>query len=97
MSADLSISVEGVEQLRRKLGVLLDGRGQRRLNEHIGVAVLEGVKDHIAEMSVSRHKVADRLGSTKTGYFENAPGRTELTAVDEGGLSSSKRVTELTL
>lgn len=93
MSADLSISVEGVEQLRRKLGVLLDGGGRRRMNEHIGRAVLEGVKDHLAEMSVSRHKVADRLGSTRTGYFENAPGRTELTQVDEGGLSITIRNT----
>lgn len=93
MSAELSISVEGVEQLRRRFRVLLDGSGRRRMNEHIGRAVLEGVKDHLAEMSVSRHKVADRLGSTKTGYFENAPGRTELTQVDEGGLSITIRNT----
>lgn len=93
MPADLAISVEGVEQLRRKLGVVLDNGGRRRMNEHIGRATLEGVRDHIAQMSGTRHKVADRLHAPHTGYFENAPGRTELARTDEGGFDITIRET----
>lgn len=60
----------------------LEGAG-REMHRVVGAAVLEKVRDHIAQMSVSRHKTANRLGATPTRYFEDAPGRTVLESVSE--------------
>lgn len=93
MRGDLDITLDGVLQLRKKLRVILSAEGRRSMNRAIAKQVTEGVKDHIARASVSRHKVADRLGAPRTGHFENAPGRTELTEVDDKGFEITVRNT----
>ena len=54
--------------LRRRLAVVTSSQTMRRLNGHIGNIVLD-------EMSVTRHKVADRLGAPHSKFYEYASGR----------------------
>lgn len=84
--------------LRRKLAKITTGVTRKRLNRHIGEVVLEQVKDHLDQMSVERHKIADRLGARHSRYFEFASGRmgggrrdqkTELGAVTENSSTIS--------
>jgi hypothetical protein len=70
------------------------------MNGHIGVYVTEKLKDFLDEMSVSRHKTADRLGAKPTRYLEYASGRsgngkqtTELGKVDEKEINITIRNT----
>lgn len=62
-------------QLKRRLGVIMSSRTMRRVNESVGLVVLERTKDFLDEMSVSRHKVADRLGARHSRFYEYASGR----------------------
>ena len=80
---ELSITID--KALSERLGKIGTPETMRAMNEAVGNAVLERVKDHLAQMSVSRHKVADRLGATHTGFYENAPGRTVLRDANETG------------
>lgn len=73
--SEFSVTVEGVEQLRRRLGVVLSGERRKAMSEHVGRYVLEKVKDHLDEMSATRHRVADRLGAAHSHYLEYASGR----------------------
>jgi hypothetical protein len=61
--------------LRRRLAVVTSSQTMRRLNGHIGNVVLEKTKDFLDEMSVCRHKVADRLGARHSKFLEYASGR----------------------
>lgn len=61
--------------LRRRLAVVTSSQTMRRLNGHIGNVALEKTKDFLDEMSVSRHKVADRLGAPHSKFLEYASGR----------------------
>lgn len=86
MSAEIAIKVDGVERLRRELGVRLTAASRASLNRKIGERVVDLLRGHLAKMSGSRHKVADRLGATHTNNFENAPGRTAVASVGDGGV-----------
>ena len=61
--------------LRRRLAVVTSSQTMRRLNGHIGNVVLDRTKDFLDEMSVTRHKVADRLGAPHSKFYEYASGR----------------------
>ena len=79
-------------KLKRRLAVVASKDTMRKLNRQIGEEVLELTKDHLDQMAVTRHKVADRLGAPHSRYFEYASGRiagspnnqtTELAASDD--------------
>lgn len=75
---DLEINTEGLERTRSELGALLTPSAMLRLNREIGINVRERTSDHIARASVTRHKVADRLGAKHTKFLEFAPARGQL-------------------
>lgn len=75
---DMEIAAEGVERVRSELGALLSRSSMLRLNREIGINVREHTADHIARASVTRHKVADRLGAKHTKFLEFAPARGQL-------------------
>ena len=62
-------------RVRRRLGVIMSDRTMLKVNESVGLVVLERTKDFLDEMSVSRHKVADRLGARHSKFYEYASGR----------------------
>ena len=85
----LSVEVEGVGDAIRNVTRIFSRDSLRGLNGHVGAYVTEKLKDFLDEMSVSRHKTADRLGARPTHYLEYASGRsgpgrqtTELGKVD---------------
>ena len=59
---DTTVEIEDAA-LKRRLARIASRETALALNRKIGEGVLELVKDHLAEMSVTRHKVADRLGA----------------------------------
>ena len=71
---ELTVDIDDAE-LKRKLAFLASREMALVINQHIGETVLERTKDHLDQMSVSRHKVADRLGAPHSKYFEYASGR----------------------
>ena len=84
--------------VKRRLARITSTQMRRRLVEHVGGVVLERTKDFLDQMSVTRHKVADRLGASHSKYFEYASGRlagsprqqnTVLEDVSEGGATIS--------
>lgn len=79
MELHFDISDEG---LRRRLSKLASPELMQGLHEALGTAVLERLKDHLSQMSVSRHKTAGRLGATHTGFYEHAAGRTIMRKAD---------------
>ena len=81
---ELKVEIDSAP-LKRRLVLIGSSDTMRRMNACIGQVVLERVKDHLAKMSVSRHKTADRLGARHTGFYEHAAGRTVLKDVDEKG------------
>lgn len=78
----LSIGIDSTKATR-KLAKIGSKETRRQINEVVGMATLEHVRDHLSTASVSRHKVADRLGATHTGFLEHAAGRTVLSGVDD--------------
>lgn len=85
----ISVEVEGVGDAIRNVTRIFSRDSLRGLNGHVGAYVTEKLKDFLDEMSVSRHKTADRLGARPTHYLEYASGRsgpgrqtTELGKVD---------------
>lgn len=75
---DMEIKVGGINELRSELGALLGNERMRRMNREVGINVRERVADHLARASVTRHKVADRLGARHTKFLEFAPARGQL-------------------
>lgn len=63
------------EGAKRKLARIMSPDMMRRLNESIGGRVLEKTKDHLDKMAATRHKVADRLGTPYSKFYEYASGR----------------------
>lgn len=85
----LTIEVKAAGKAIREITRVFSRESLRGLNGHVGVYVTEKLKDYLDEMSVSRHKTADRLGAKPTRYLEYASGRsgngdqtTELGKVD---------------
>lgn len=70
--------------LKRRLAIATPGT-MRELNRAIGLKVLGRVRDFLADMSLTRHRTADRLGAPHTRFYEDAPGRTVLRRADESG------------
>ena len=72
----LTIKIEGIDQIREELGAMkFTPEKLRRMNTEIGYRVQEGIADHLAEASATRHKTADALGAQHTNFLEYAPGR----------------------
>ena len=89
----VEITVEIDEaRLKRRLAIATPAT-MRELNRTIGIKVLERVKDFLARMSWTRHKVANRLGAPKSPFYEHAPGRTVLERIDEHGATIAIRNT----
>ena len=91
MVMDISVEIEDTG-LRRKLAFVSSRQMAKDINEAVGREVLERTKDFLDTMSVTRHKVADRLGAPHSKYLEYASGRlagsprgqtTELEDVDD--------------
>ena len=91
MVMDISVEIEDTG-LRRKLAFVSSRQMAKGINEAVGREVLERTKDFLDTMSVTRHKVADRLGAPHSKYLEYASGRlagssrgqtTELEDVDD--------------
>ena len=81
---DTTVEIEDAA-LKRRIARIASRETAVALNGKIGNGILELVKDHLAAMSVTRHKVADRLGAPHSKFFEDAPGRTVLEGVGEKG------------
>lgn len=81
---ELSVKIDDAG-LRRKLALVSSRDTALRMNRAVGNAVLEQTKGFLAQMSVTRHRVADRLGATYTKNFEDAPDRTVLVDVSDKG------------
>lgn len=81
---DTTVEIEDAA-LKRRIARIASRETAVALNRKMGESVLELVKDHLAAMSVTRHKVADRLGAPHSKFFEDAPGRTVLEGVGEKG------------
>lgn len=73
--AKLRIRVKGVDELRRRLRVVLSGNRMKAMSQHVGERVLDHVRDHLDTMAPKRHRVAKRLGAKPTHHFEYASGR----------------------
>ena len=85
----VTVECKGAADAVRKAARILSRESMRGMNGHVGAYVLEKLKDFLDEMSVSRHRTADRLGAKPTRYLEYASGRsgpgrqtTELGKVD---------------
>ena len=103
--AKLKIRVTGVDELRRRLRVVLSGNRRKAMSQHVGERVLDHVRDHLDTMAPKRHRVAKRLGAKPTHHLEYASGRlggvnadgqaqtTELTDVRADGLTITIRGT----
>lgn len=75
---DMEIATLGLVRLQQKLGTYISQPAMLQLNREIGINVRERTADHLARASVSRHKVADRLGARHTKFLEFAPARGQL-------------------
>ena len=73
--ANLKIRVKGVDELHRRLGMILTSRRMTALSRHVGERVLDHVRDHLDTMAPKRHRVAKRLGAKPTHHLEYASGR----------------------
>lgn len=71
------------ESLKRRLAKLASPELMRGMHEQIQQTLVEKLKDHIGIMSITRHKTADRLGATHTGFYEKARGRVVGRKADE--------------
>jgi len=65
--------IDGFVEAARFLG---GDAAKLELAQFVGRRVLEKVKDHLDEMSATRHKTADRLGAQHSKFLEYASGRT---------------------
>ena len=81
--------------LMRRISRISSPAVMSAMNKQIGIEVTERLKDFLGEMSVSRHKTADRLGAKPTRYFENAPGRTVLKEANAQAVRLASGVTTL--
>jgi hypothetical protein len=95
-----TVEVKGADKAIREVSRVFSRTSMRGMNGHIGVYVTEKLKDFLDEMSVSRHKTADRLGAKPTHYLEYASGRsgsgrqtTELGKVDNNEINITIRNT----
>jgi hypothetical protein len=68
-------------EIRAKLGKITSQETRRDILQAVGADIHGRVQEHIGDMSVSRHKTADRLGAGRTGYYEQARGRVVLREV----------------
>lgn len=75
MSDVLTVECTGAANAIRQIALIVGKDSMRGINGHIGVYLLEKTRDFLDEMSVSRHKTADRLGAKPTRYLEYASGR----------------------
>ena len=80
---DLTVGIDSAAAMEARLGKLASPSLMAKMNKTIGRSVLEETKDHLATMSGSRHKTADRLGAKHTNFLEYAAGRTILAGADE--------------
>lgn len=68
-------------EIRAKLGKITSPETRRDILQTVGADIHGRVQEHIGDMSVSRHKTADRLGAGRSGYYEHAQGRVVLREV----------------
>lgn len=73
-----------LKELRRRLGALIKLGSSIRVAKRIGVMCLNNIQTHLGKMSLTRHKVADRLHAKYTRFYEDAPGRTYITQLHPG-------------
>ena len=91
--AKLKIRVTGVDELRRRLRVVLSGNRRKAMSQHVGERVLDHVKDHLDRMAPKRHRVAKRLGAKPTHHLEYASGR--LGGVNADGQAQTTELTDV--
>ena len=91
--AKLKIRVKGVDELRRRLRVVLSGNRMKAMSQHVGERVLDHVRDHLDTMAPKRHRVAKRLGAKPTHHFEYASGR--LGGVNEDGQAQTTELSDV--
>lgn len=82
---DVRIGAEGVAEAVRRLGAVLSRDRVKEMNSFAAEAVMEGVREHLDQMSPSRHRTADRLGATHTKHLEYASGRVSADGADAAG------------
>ena len=82
MSMELKLTIDDVA-FQRRLAKIASPEVMRQVHEAIGEDLVERVRDHIGTMSVSRHKTANRLGATPTGFYEHARGRVVMQKADD--------------
>jgi hypothetical protein len=68
-------------EIRAKLGKITSQEKRREILQTVGADIHDKVQRHIGEMSVLRHKTANRLGAEPSKHFENATGRVVLREV----------------
>lgn len=91
--AKLRIRVTGVDELRRRLRVILSANRMTAMSRHVGERVLDHVKDHLDTMAPKRHRVAKRLGAKPTHHLEYASGR--LGGVNADGQAQTTELTDV--
>ncbi|MEI7730181.1 MAG: hypothetical protein WCO56_11455 [Verrucomicrobiota bacterium] len=72
--------------MREVVGKLND---RTALHQSIGESVQQGIRDHLAEVSRTRHNTAMRLGAAPSGFWEKA--------VDNIGLNADGQRAEITI
>jgi len=78
----LTINVSGDRDLQEMLDRVTGPQAQQRLNQTMGEAVREKVREHLMELAATRHTTAEKLGAAPSGHWEQGARAVEGTPVD---------------